>query len=317
MDWLPRLKDLLRRNPAAIAFGILTLLLLVAERIHKLTYVEEVLDSIVQFGVVPGGGDTVHLKHWFAMCLLLLIALALFGLALWARSKMALEHPAQHALQATMASVSRIKNQLMPTKLKPKRQLLMMENTYVIRKNFDTEVTRRFQIKAVQSPIHFWGCIIEVSDSACPPMKYIEALGFDVQDEDKSRGPTDVVYLPLRDHPFSKEALVYFLPQIDPAEASPRTVAVTYRWPGMCNELKEKRSDEWGWIVESETSVPEVVFRFLTEDLGGKLEMRVSGSQDGTQSISDCGKNAAGLHQIEYRIKNAPAGRYGVVLRLQ
>lgn len=331
MDWLTRLKDLLRRNPAAIAFGILALLLLAAEKIHKLTYVEEILDSVVQLGVQPVG-VTVHLKPWFALCTLLLLVLALFGLALWARSKMALEDPAEarerkerleriahldHALRTAMASASRIKNQLMPTKLKPKRQLLKMENTYVIRKNFDTEVTRCFQIKAVQSPIHFWGCIIEVSDAACQPMAHLEAIDFEVKDEHKSQGPTDVVYLPLRNDPFSKEVLVYFLPQIDPAEPSPRAVAVTYRWPGMCNELRDKRRDEWGWIVESETPVPEVVFRFLTEDLGGKFEMRVSGSQDGTQAITDSGKNAAGLTQIEYVIRDAPAGRYGVELTLK
>jgi hypothetical protein len=85
----------------------------------------------------------------------------------------------------------------------------------------------------------------------------------------------------------------------------------------MCNELKATHKDEWGWNVESESVVPEVVFRFLTEDLGGKLEMKITGSRDGTQSIVDLGKNSAGLNQIEYRIKNAPSGQYRVALLLK
>jgi hypothetical protein len=332
MPWLEWLKKFLRRNPATIAVSILGLLLVVADKIDKLDYVGKALEPVVQAAVHPTADRPFHLAIWFALSEYLVIGLALLGIALWVRSKMGLEDPAQtlglqetqkhiesleHALQTAMASTSRIKNQLMPTKLKPKRQLLTIENTYVIRKNFDTEVTRRFQMKAAQAPIHFWECIIQVSDAECEAVKYLEAIDFKVVDENRSSAKTDVVYLPLRNDPFSKEVLVYFLPQIDPAEAAPRTVAVTYKWPGMSNELKAKRRDEWGWIVESETPVQDVVFRFLTEDLGGKLEMRISGSQDGMQSIVDAGKNPAGLNQMEYRIKDAPSGRYSVELLLK
>jgi hypothetical protein len=354
MEWLSQVKKFLRRNPAAIALGILALLLLIAERIHKLTYVAEVLDPVIQWGVETTGAQAVHIKLWFALCEFLLIGLALFGLALWARSKMDPEVPAktkeqqeeerrkqkeaeererkeeaekrereeriahiEHALQLTMAAASRIKNQLMPTKSKPKRQLVSMENTYVIRKNFDTEVTRRFQMKASHSAIHFWECIIQVSDAECNPVKYLDTINFEAVDDNAHGGTTDIVYLPLRNDPFSKEVLVYFLPQIDPAETSARAVSVTYCWPGMCKELKINRRDEWGWNVESEEAVPDVVFRFLTEDLGGKLEMKITGSRDGTQSIVDSGKNSAGLNQIEYRIKNAPSGHYRVELLLK
>jgi hypothetical protein len=143
----------------------------------------------------------------------------------------------RRTLGETISAASRIRSQLFP--VAPHGAGKTIESVhylYYIDKNFGAEVHRHYQIRAGDTPIHFWQVSIGVSSEAAPIETFVD-IGYRLVSHDTGK---DLVYLPTRDELHDKAACIYFLPFIAPGER--RDIEVTYRWPRMLLQLQTR-----GW----------------------------------------------------------------------
>lgn len=143
----------------------------------------------------------------------------------------------RRTLGGTIRAASRIRNQLFPVVAHGAGKTIeSVHYIYYINKDFDTEVQRRYVLRAGETPLHFWQSSISVSSEAAPVETFVD-IGYRLISHDSGK---DVVYLPTRDELFTKSACIYFLPLIGPGER--RDIEVAYLWPKMLLQLKKQ-----GW----------------------------------------------------------------------
>jgi regulator of replication initiation timing len=143
----------------------------------------------------------------------------------------------RRTLGETIGAASRIRSQMFPAAVHGAGKTIeSVHYLYYIDKHFNTEVHRRYLIRAGDTPMHFWQIAIGVSSEAAPIETFVD-LGYRLISHDMGK---DLVYLPTRDELHDKAACVYFLPYIAPKER--RDIEVTYRWPKMMRQLQTQ-----GW----------------------------------------------------------------------
>ncbi len=219
---------------------------------------------------------------------------------------------ASKTLHGMMLAAHRIRQQLVPASQLSIKVLRSIKNTYVIHKNFDTEVRREYEIAASDKPLHFWEIKIGV-ESAADPVEYPDDIDFKVWDE----GGREVRYLPIMNDLRRKKLVLFFLPQIEPAEETPRKIVMTYRWPGMVKQIND-RHEMVSWIIESKEPVQLAEFYFFLEPGTGRLlSCEVGGPRlegDAPQEIAHPEKKWPGW---VYRLQNVPNDEYSVILKLR
>jgi hypothetical protein len=143
----------------------------------------------------------------------------------------------RRTLGETIGAASRIRSQMFPAAVHGAGKTIeSVHYLYYIDKQFNTEVHRRYLIRAGDTPMHFWQIAIRVSSEAAPIETFVD-LGYRLVSHDMGK---EIVYLPTRDELHDKAACVYFLPYIAPKQR--RDIEVTYRWPKMMLQLQTQ-----GW----------------------------------------------------------------------
>jgi hypothetical protein len=320
-----RFTDWLQRSPVAIGVSVFASILVVGTVLEEFDRIKSLLNGLIFAGLkVDWDHRTTSLSDWLALLLMgvvaLIILLSIFLIralvvslrptdALRRRNKVAIK-----TLRKMMAAASQIRNQLFPPAALPVKRLRLCEGTYLIHKNFDMEVKTRYEVLASDKHVHFVQCDIGVENEA-DEAEFLDYIGFRVKDGKNQFIP----YLPSRDDPRYKGVMIYFLPEIDPAETKPRTLMVTYLWPGGFKRLSVSGQEEFIWDLRSKDNIPSATYQFFLENGTGKvLHCQVTGSTQGTQNLED-GKihPDKGWDGWQYTIENAPPGEYRLMIRLR
>jgi len=327
------LQKWLRQNPWAIILAVLGFIWLILEKADKLETIRSWLGRTVALGLeIDWKQQHVSLRPWFAFVLFILVIgivlLAIFLVRAYFVSIQDLQIAKQSSdraeaelrnrteiiertLNRTMAAAAQIRAQLFGT-ARPSKKMMHFEGTYLIFKSFDMEVTRHYKVLASSKPLHFMEIEVLVEDEA-DPVEFLDAIRFKVNDGSGNPMP----YLPSRNDVHHKSVIVYFLPEIDPSETTPREVNITYTWPGGFKKLGTKGSEDYIWTFGSATNLPSAVYRFFLEDATGKVfECRMTGSPTGVlkkivRQDQDSWKG------WEYRLSDASPGEYRVTLELK
>jgi hypothetical protein len=316
-----------QRHPFLLFVAALSSILFLTEGIKKIRYAEQLLQEIVNAGVITtiktGNVVELQLRSWFAYVLFLMVIVLLLMTALYLRSHLnlkelrdsKLKHTAlvEKTLEGMMAASLRIRNQLIKVADDdPILRLSSVEVIYVIRKNGDVEITRRDHLWAAKSTVHFWEYPFTADDLAAEA-PFLDNLNFKICDHSGS----SVVYLPMKNEVRSKIVNIYFLPEIRTDEAAPRILEIKYTWPGFANTLLSKKRDHYSCQIKSHQPVPEMKMKFLYEELGGQIRAHHVGFSGGEQTLQHLGKSEANLNILEYAIRNAPSANYIVELQLK
>jgi hypothetical protein len=81
---------------------------------------------------------------------------------------------------------------------------------------------------------------------------------------------SEAVYLPAENDLFNKQACVFFLPRLEPAEE--REFEIVYRWPGLLLGLQKNGWEDFTFSFRSAGVIEEFEFELYLEDgTGGNL----------------------------------------------
>src|SRR5947209_2399150 len=267
-----------RNHPIMVAIagslGAIGSILLFTELVKKIEFAWQLLQKIVNAGIVkPANIGDLQLHFWFATLLnslvIILVSLAILYVQAqlkWKKKReralqnlqksrrrtqltlreireSKLKHAilAEKTLEGMMAASSVVQNYyIKDANAKPDFQIDLVEITYIIRKTGDVEVTRRYHVRAAISTVRFWEYSVRADDLACEA-PFLDNLNFKVTDTSE-RG-SKVVYLPLKNGARSKKVCIYFLPPIKTDEVHPRILEIKYTWPGLANTLMSKKRD--------------------------------------------------------------------------
>lgn len=114
----------------------------------------------------------------------------------------------------------------------PRKTILSAKSTRFIKKNYDGEVTRIYEIKAVE-PVGLWEVNLAVTDAG-RPAAYLGDLRFQATVDGRP-----MPYVQSENSPRRKRVVLFFLPQMKKDEV--RTVRLDYIWPGMYAGLEPFR----------------------------------------------------------------------------
>jgi NADH:ubiquinone oxidoreductase subunit K len=216
-------------------------------------------------------------------------------------------------LQGMMWAANRLRHQHFPSSAKVKKCVRSVKAIFRIHKNFDTDVEQHWCIRAGEEAVNFWTVTVR-STSEADGAEYLDDINFKVKDASDN----GVVYLPTENDPRTKKVVLYFLPQIEPGKEE-RQITMTYSWPGLFNQLKNRSSEEFSWTTDSLSAIEKIEFLFyLEEKTGFFLQVENIGPEYGKvvpQPISD-GDQWKGF---SYVLENVPAGKceVGLLLRLK
>ncbi|HUA93654.1 MAG TPA: hypothetical protein VL991_13870 [Terracidiphilus sp.] len=179
----------------------------------------------------------------------------------------------RRTLGETISAASRIRSQLFPAVAHGAGKTIeSVHYLYYIQKNFDTEVHRRYLIRAGELPMHFWQSAIGVSSAAAPIETFVD-IGYRLVSHDMGK---DLVYLPTRDDLHDKAACIYFLPFIAPGER--RDIEVTYRWPRMLLQLQTRGWEDFSVKLNNARALESYTLEvYLEPGTGGSLTCVESG----------------------------------------
>jgi hypothetical protein len=176
----------------------------------------------------------------------------------------------------------------------------------------ETRVEALYLIRAYERPLHFLRLKVGAEPDA-PGVDFLDSLDFKVRD----KGGDRVAYLVRRNDSHRKEVSIFFLPQISPQEP-PRSIAITYTWPGMFRRLLTQGDEEFSLTLDSRTQVAEVEYSFIfhpklhrTYTLDCRRESAEIQEERLEAKVED-----SGWKGWTYRVKNAPAEGFTYQLRL-
>jgi hypothetical protein len=315
----------LRRPPLWLGVSVLVFFLGLSRYRRYLLDELSILNDLVRAGIeINWQTQTIIPKPWFSALLLSLIVAVVLLVVFLVRARFVSSRPrsdlemelaklneryevATMTLRETMDAASRVREQLFPISEVPAKNIRSRESTYIIRSNFDVEAKHIYEVEAADRPLHFMEIFSDVEEGA-DGADYLYDIKFKVNDGNGK----PLAYIPSLNEPRHKRVMVYFLPQVVPGEARPRKVVLTYSWPGMFKQLAFVGSEPFEWALHSKENIPEIGFQFYLEPgTGRQLDCEVCGSLEGEQALRDTLKHP--IHQWpgwEYRIRNAPPGKY-------
>jgi hypothetical protein len=308
-------------DPFSLALWVILSILMIATLAGRLDWWTTKLSVLISKGTYLDK-DKLIVKVWFSYVLgITFVALIVF-VALLIRSESSRRKAVQSKSETTtiahktmmgmMRAATKIRHQLLPNNPSQAKSFALIENTYLIHNDFTTEVTRKYEIRAAQDPIHFWEIGMGVNSDA-PAVDYLDDIDFKVT---SSGG--EIVYLPIENDGRSKKVVLYFLPRIDSTEANTRCICISYKWPNMMAQMGRLGEEASGWVFESVDTIPLVRMSFFLEPGTKKnLECEISGTiYNGTRMEKATHGEWPGF---VYEVSNVPAGRnqYGIRLRLR
>lgn len=314
-----------KRRPLIFA-GVVLFTLGIGEAIEHLEFLRSPTTNFVNRGLeLDWNRHTVILRDWFLLVLFFfsvgLVTLLLF----WLRAEILLRRcerefrrkseTAMKTLRGMSDAALRVKEQLFPIAKRPAAWQVSVHNTYLIHKNFDADVKRIYEYKAVDEPIHFWEIELWV-ESVAASVDFLDDINFKIRD---GLGRV-LTYLPIENAQRNKRVIVYFLPQIEPGESDARKIVVTYKWPRMFAKLDCEGSEIFRWKLNSKKNVKNARFEFfLQPGTGGNLECEFWGGRvlgDSLSRVSRTNDNEP-WQGWAYQLVDAPQGEYCLKLTLK
>jgi hypothetical protein len=314
-----RLED----NPWSLAGWIIGSLLMLATLVGRLNWWNEKLSAAI-FAGITSGTSGMSVKPWLLYLidivvgtiatLSVLLLQTEYGRRKAIRGKSETSTIAHKTLLGMMRAANRIRHQSFPLDPSKQKSYVSIDNTYLVNKDFTTEITRRYQIRAVSTPIHFLEMFFWANDDA-DPKDYLDDIDFKITSNSEGK---DVVYLPIVNEKRRKSVVLYFLPPLDPADPEPRTVSIKYTWPRMLAQLDRIGQEKFEWAYDSVDPIGKVkISYFLEEGTGKKFECEIAGPDYGVKPSP--AKSPKGWPGYIYEVTNAPAGHseYALELRLK
>jgi hypothetical protein len=214
----------------------------------------------------------------------------------------------QRTLKGMMRAASNIRDRVTPVHPTLTKSICAVRMVYLIHKDFSTEVTREYEIRATTEPIHYWG-LSNAPTADADPVEFLSDLKFAVT---HTAGEGEVVYLPTLNEPRDKRVTVYFLPRIEPGSPS-RKFRLSFRWPGYNRSLKLRGEEDFSTRLSSANTISEVRIEVYLEDESmGVLRGEMTGPIYSSDVITHC--EHADLHWkgFIYKTCNIPEGNQRV-----
>ena len=324
-EGLARITRSAQENPLKIAtiafFGVVGAIAFV----RNLDYWVQYLKLAVVHAVArdPKSVNLIDPKPWFVWFIFALIVACAILAALLVQSevrrrvaerdKNERKNKAFKTLQGMMRAASRIRYQVISPAEIPLKTLVKVRLIYWIRKDFSASVYREYHIKTTDQPLHFW-TIGNRATAYAEPVDYLDDINFKVNGDPGY----DLVYLPTENDPLSKQVVIYFLPRIEPNEARPRKVVVTYEWPGLVRQLRELGEEDFNLTFESKELISEVLVEFYLEPGAGKnLMLELAGPHHPGASITKAEDPDRHWPGFIYRVEDSPPGKHSLTARLK
>jgi hypothetical protein len=210
----------------------------------------------------------------------------------------------QRTLKGMMRAASSIRDRVTPVHPNLTKSICSVRMVYLIHKDFSTEVTREYEIRATTEPIHYWG-LSNAPTADAEPVEFLSDLKFAVV---QTSGEGEVVYLPTLNELRDKRVTVYFLPRIEPGSPS-RRFRLSFRWPGYNRSLKLRGEEDFSTRLSSASTISEVRIEVYFEDeSAGVLRGEMTGPIYSSDDITHC--EHADLHWkgFIYKTCNIPEG---------
>jgi hypothetical protein len=326
MELWEKLKRAFDSHPVVLVAVVFTILLSAATLVGHIEGAKSIFDQFVQVATTTNKPNvTVVAKFWFFFICAVLILLVTAFLALYIQSERGRRQAiksrnerstvAFKTLLGMMRAAAKIKELHHPASNRIIKSCKSMRITVLLNKNLDAEVRQEYEFFTTEEPVRFWAITMRANSSA-EPRDYLLDMNFKVTDE----SGRDVVYLPTENDLRTKAVVLYFLPQIEPGEDTPRKIIVSYTWPGMARQIKDLGEEVFEFAMESKTPVELVELAFFLESgAGGNLICEHSGpnySGAKPQATTHVERRWPGYI---YRVDNGPAGRsrYAVNVRLR
>ncbi len=320
-EWFSKLAT---EHPFVLAWSIVALAVVSVERLDDIAAWKDKFDRILQTGThLDESTHSVVSSPWFfgaifALVVTWVIWLALFGQATILRNralqaKNERQTTAYKTLQGMMGAASRIRDRQNPPQKVPQKSFKTIRMVYLINKDFTTEVTREYEIEAVNETVHYWNLSNRPSEYA-DEVEYLDDINFKVKE---ASGGGEIAYLPTTNEPRDKRVTVYFLPRLEPGNPA-RRVVCSFKWPRYLKKLGDTNEEEMSFDLSSVKEIETVqIEMYLEKGTGRNLECVVTGP-DYDGKVQKQKHPDLGWDGFVYVIKNAPSGknRYAFTAKL-
>lgn len=319
--WLTKLAN---EHPFTLAWGVILVAIASVERLDDLTAWKEKFDWILEAGTREDPSKHhIVASPWlffvvFALAVTWVIWLMLFAVATVQRqralkAKNERQTTAYKTLQGMMGAASRIRDRQNPPQAVPRKSIKNVHMVYLISRDFTTELTREYEIEAVNETIHYWNLSNNPSEYA-DEAEYLDDIDFKVKE---GSGFGEIVYLPTRNDPRDKRITFYFLPRLEPGNPA-RKVVLSFKWPRYMKKLDVTGEEEISFNLSSDKPVESVRVEVYLEKGGGRnMECEVTGPDYGRKVFKQK-HPSLGWDGFVYLVEKAPAGtnRYAFTAKL-
>ena len=163
-EWFAKLAN---EHPFVLAWGIIFLAIAFVSRLNDVASWKEKFDWLIQHGTHEDKGTHLVVSSpWFFGVVFALVVTWTIWLMLYAQAALLRqkdlkarnerETTAYKTLQGMMGAAARIRDRLHPPQATPKKRLKSVCMVYLISKDFTTEVTREYEVQAVNETLHYW-----------------------------------------------------------------------------------------------------------------------------------------------------------------
>lgn len=315
--WIPEKLRNASKNPWLILAFVLTFALAIASILDAITKLKVKVDTVILAGIQPHGTAQQSVSFPLFAVLVGVVIAAIFFACLylvteWRRHEASnsLDErttKAYKTLQGMMRAANRLRTQTFPpaSGRLDNKSFDRIHLLYEIDQEFNCTVTRTYDIRAVQQPLHFWKQAFRVRSEA-EPAEYLVDIGFKARDRS---GCGEIVYLPTENDQRSKSVSLYFLPRLE-VGAPARKIEISYRWKGMSKALKVLGEEPFEIRYNSIDPLAELVLEvYLQTGTGGVLRGEISGAYyPGASIIQKAHPDKADWTGFCYRVPNAPSG---------
>lgn len=315
---------LANEHPFTLAWGIIFVAIAGVERLDDIAAWKQKFDWILKNGTQEDSATNGLISSpWlfgivFALVVTWIIWLFLFATATILRrrtleAKNERQTTAYKTLQGMMSAASKIRDRQTPPQATPHKSIKSVHMVYLISRDFTTEVTREYEIEAVNDTIHYWNFSNRPSEYA-DEVEYLDDIDFKVRD---GSGKGEIAYLPTRNDPRDKRVTFYFLPRIEPGNPA-RKVALSFKWPHYMKKLGDTGEEEISFSLKSVRPTESLRIEvYLEKGNGRNMECEVTGPDYGGKVLKQKHPRLD-WDGFVYVIENAPAGsnRYAFTAKL-
>lgn len=321
MQWFARFAD---EHPFALAWSVVLLVIAFVSRLNDIASWKEKFDWILRAGTFADPiTHQLASSPWlfgavFALVVTWIVWLVLFGQAVVLRNraltvKNERQTTAYKTLLGMMNAASKIRDRQHPPQMRPQKAIKSVRAVYLIEKDFTTEVTREYEIRAVNETIHYWNLSNSPTDYA-DEAEYLDDIDFKARE---TSGFGEIVYLPTKNEPRDKRVTFYFLPQLEPGSAA-RKVLLSFKWPRYMKKLGETGEEECSLSLSSVTEIDSIRIEvYLEKGTGKNLEWERTGPDYGGKVQKQKHPNL-GWDGFVCLIEHAPPGtnQYAITAKL-